>query len=130
MSSLPDDVPNTLSEEPLIEPIMEFSQIPKPPLTRRVTPSRLPISRLQSLPNLQNPILTRFWSHLLLHAHQGSNAVLVLLARTFNQAQSHKHFRYELKIQSQSLRLRNSKPCLVQAVRNGSPYRQHKLRHN
>ena len=39
MSSLPDDVPNTLSEEPLIEPITEFIQIPKPPrrLTRRVT---------------------------------------------------------------------------------------------
>ena len=39
MSSLPDDVPNTLSEESLIEPIMEFSQLPKPPrrLTRRVT---------------------------------------------------------------------------------------------
>ena len=39
MSSLPDDVPNTLSEESLIEPIPEFSQVPKPPrrLTRRVT---------------------------------------------------------------------------------------------
>ena len=43
VSSLPDDVPNTLPEESLIEPIMiepimELSQIPKPPrrLTRRV----------------------------------------------------------------------------------------------
>ena len=38
MSSLPDDVPNTLPEESLIEPIMEYSQVPKPPrrLTRRV----------------------------------------------------------------------------------------------
>ena len=37
MTSLPD-VPNTLSEESLIEPITEFSQVPKPPrrLTRRV----------------------------------------------------------------------------------------------
>ena len=38
MSSLPDEVPITLSEEPLIEPITEFSEISKPPrrLTRRV----------------------------------------------------------------------------------------------
>jgi hypothetical protein len=38
ISSLPDDVPNILSEESLIEPITEISPVPKPPrrLTRRV----------------------------------------------------------------------------------------------
>ena len=62
MSSLPDDVPNTLSEEPSIEPIME---VPKPPrrLTRRVTsqppadlePSALPQSPEPNFYSLLEP---------------------------------------------------------------------------
>ena len=65
-----------------------------PDLSERKTPppDLLDITVYRPVVIFNTAFLTYNYRHLLLYAHQGSNAALVLLGWRFNLAQSHKHF--------------------------------------